>query len=186
MQRSAALVGVFALWVCPACAQTPSTPPPNPSVTKTSAPVGRPRIAAAAQRNENVAVQQIDTNAAKESNIRIGTRATASQFAALDSSYYAAEHGQPASEPLALPVIAPRVGWHRGSFLESPEQRLQCTNVLPGRTGPAIAAQFVWVPGNSGCRTTRVHHIERISAEDTRHGQRQRAGAAGERTHADG
>ena len=116
MQRSAALVGVFALWVWPAFAQTPSTPPPNPSATKTSAPVGRPRIAAAAQRNENVAVQQIDTNAAKESNIRVGTRATASQFAALDSNYYAAEHGQPASEPLALPVIAPRVGWHGEAF----------------------------------------------------------------------
>ena len=116
MQRSAALIGAFALWVCLGFTQTTSTPPPNPSTTKPPAPVVRPRMASAAQRNENVAVQQIDTNAAKEANIRVGTRATASQFAILDANYYAAEHGQPASEALAIPAAAARPGWHGEVF----------------------------------------------------------------------
>jgi hypothetical protein len=73
-------------------------------------------MAAAAQRNENVAVQQIDTNAAREANIRLGTRATVSQFTALDSTYYAAEHGQPATEVLAPATASTRPGWHGEAF----------------------------------------------------------------------
>lgn len=73
-------------------------------------------MSGAAQRNENVAVQQIDTYAAKEANIRVGTRATVSQFAGVDTTYFATEHGQASSEPLAIPAVSPRAGWHGEAF----------------------------------------------------------------------
>jgi hypothetical protein len=73
-------------------------------------------MGAAAQRNENVAVQQIDTNAAKEANVRVGTRATVSQFTNVDTTHFAVEHGQPATEPLAIPKASALNGTHGEAY----------------------------------------------------------------------
>jgi hypothetical protein len=92
----------------------------NGAVSPAPAPPARPvlvrpteqRLRASSQRNENVAVYQIDTNAIKEANIRLGaTPAAIAEFSA-ESQYYAAEHGRPPSEPLAVRPSQPPDGWH--------------------------------------------------------------------------
>ena len=96
-------------------------------------------MGAAAQRNENVAVQQIDTNAAKEANIRIGTRATVSQFTNLDTTHFAVEHGQPATEPLAIPKVPALSGahgeayWNHQNSVFNARTFFQVGPVLPSR-----------------------------------------------------
>jgi hypothetical protein len=103
-----------------ACAQTAggvtvalapaSSPAPRPSAA--GARLSGTRLGAAAQRNENVIIYHIDTNAIKEANVRLGNRPTAVTTFSPESDYYAAEHGQPASEPLPLRPSAPFAGWH--------------------------------------------------------------------------
>ncbi|GIU79711.1 MAG: hypothetical protein KatS3mg005_2949 [Bryobacteraceae bacterium] len=70
------------------------------------------RLGAAGQRNENVIIYFIDTNAIKEANIRLGNRPTAVSSFSPESDYYAAEHGQPASESLPLRPAPQQQGWH--------------------------------------------------------------------------
>ena len=106
----------------PAESAEASTPAASPAAAEAapapapSAPAGAraaaPRLGAAAQRNENVIVYLIDTNAIKEANIRLGSRPTSITTFSPESSYYAAEHGQPPSEPLLLRPAAPLAGWH--------------------------------------------------------------------------
>src|SRR5262245_6463179 len=90
----------------PLAGAPPAPPKPSP----------RGRIGATAQSNESVAVYQIDNNAVKEMNIRVGTRATVSQFNSFESTHFAAEHGQPASDSLLLPSVTTRDGWHSELF----------------------------------------------------------------------
>ncbi len=70
-----------------------------------------PRLASSAQRNENVVVYLIDTNAIKEANVRLGTRPTAVAEFSPESQYFATEHGRPASETLMMKP-AGAAGWH--------------------------------------------------------------------------
>jgi hypothetical protein len=75
-----------------------------------------PRLSAGAQRNENVAVHQIDTNAIKESNIRLGDWVTIVSEMPAENNYYAAEHGQAPPEQVALRPVTRRPGWHAEAF----------------------------------------------------------------------
>ena len=59
----------------PVCAWAQPAPPPAARPQAERAPA-RPRLEAAAQRNENVVVYQIDTNAIKEADIRLGDTVT--------------------------------------------------------------------------------------------------------------
>lgn len=95
-------------------ATTKSTPTPAPAV----APAPSARMAAAAKRNENVAVFLIDTNAVKESNIRIGATPTAVSEATVESQWFAAEHGRPASEILRLRGAQTPGGWHGNVYYD--------------------------------------------------------------------
>lgn len=70
------------------------------------------RLGASAQRNENVIVYFIDTNAIKEANIRLGSRPTAASRFSPESDYFATEHGQPPTEPLPLRPSSALSGWH--------------------------------------------------------------------------
>src|SRR5687768_14375950 len=66
-----------AVWPMALWSQTPSSALPKaPQAAPHAVTQPRVRIAASAQRNENVAVYQIDNNAVKEANIRLGTRPT--------------------------------------------------------------------------------------------------------------
>lgn len=86
-----------------------SDPAPN---RRSDTPVVKPRAASAAQRNENVAVYQIDNNAIKEANVRLGTRPTIVTEFAVQSGYFASEHGQPVYDNgLVVPILSPR-DWH--------------------------------------------------------------------------
>ncbi len=97
-----------------ACAQT-SQPPPAP---KTPAPrqPARTRLDASAQRNENVAVWLIDNNAVKEVNIRLGDNVTIVSEAAVETNYYATEHGRPAREAVVIGFGTPPSAWHGELF----------------------------------------------------------------------
>lgn len=75
-------------------------------------PASNPRLASSAQRNENVQVHRIDNDAIKEANIRLGTSVTIVSEAPADGSYFAAEHGRPATR---APLLAPQSyapDWH--------------------------------------------------------------------------
>ena len=73
---------------------------------------------AAARRNENVQVNQIDNDALKEANIRLGDNVTIVSHPVAETNHFAVEHGRPPGE---LPVLRPaRIGpdWH-GELFES-------------------------------------------------------------------
>lgn len=93
--------------------------PAAPAPAAPSATVVRPttqRLNASSPRNENVAIYQIDTNAIKEANIRIGTTATVIAEPTADTQHYATEHGRPPSELLTLRPSAAAQAWHGEGF----------------------------------------------------------------------
>lgn len=75
-------------------------------------------MAAAAKRNENVAIFFIDTNAVKESNIRVGTTPTAIREAGIESQWFATEHGRPSSEILRLRGTQTPASWHGNVYYD--------------------------------------------------------------------
>jgi hypothetical protein len=88
-------------------------PTPAPASTASAATTpARPRLGAAAQRNENVAVYLIDTNAVKEANIRVGTTPTAVSEPSADTQHWATEHGQRPAETLSIRPQTVGPGWH--------------------------------------------------------------------------
>jgi len=104
--------------VCGVAAQNGSAAAPI-AKPKAKPEVIRPsqqRLNASSPRNENVAVYQIDTNAIKEANIRVGTTATAIAEPGAETQHYGSEHGRPAAEVLSIrPAAAPQ-GWHGEGF----------------------------------------------------------------------
>jgi hypothetical protein len=77
---------------------------------------GQPRVSSTAQRNENIAIYEIDTNAAKELNVRVGASATIIAEMPAETNYYAAEHGQPPSEALVPRTSAKPSPFHAELF----------------------------------------------------------------------
>ena len=70
----------------------------------------------AAQRNENVQVNQIDNDAQKEANIRLGSSVVVVSQPSVEVGYFAAENGKSPSEPVLLaPGQRPRA-WHADLF----------------------------------------------------------------------
>jgi len=63
-----------------------------------------------------VPVYLIDTNAVKETNIRLGTVATAIPEPTADTQHFAAEHGRPASEVLLMKPQTAASIWHGEVF----------------------------------------------------------------------
>lgn len=110
---------ICAMVVCPPLfAQVGATPPAPASAKGAPPPLNpvRPSMTAAAQRNENVVVYAIDNNAVKEANVRVGTRPTASSFSAIESGYFAAEHGQAPTAPVLLTPAVTVPSWHGELF----------------------------------------------------------------------
>jgi hypothetical protein len=81
--------------------------PPKPAPAKPA-----PRMRSEAMRNENVAVYLIDTNAAKEANIRLGNRVQILTEAPVEVSTFAGEQGNAASASPFLSAPAKGAGWH--------------------------------------------------------------------------
>jgi len=69
-----------------------------------------------AQRNENKAIFQIDNNALKEANVRLGDNVTAIPEPPVELNHYATEHGQPAGESPVLRGVAAQPSWHGELF----------------------------------------------------------------------
>lgn len=81
--------------------------PPKPAPAK---PV--PRMRTEAMRNENVAVYLIDTNAAKEANVRLGNRVQILTESPVEVSTFAGEQGNAASAQPFLAAPAKISNWH--------------------------------------------------------------------------
>jgi len=109
--RAAGLFICAAFFLYPARSQTAAAQPQAAKVNGAKpgpAPTGRSRMGAAGQRNENVIVYMVDTNAVKESNIRVGTTTTAVSEPRAESQYFATEHGvAPGSVAGLRPQAAP-------------------------------------------------------------------------------
>ncbi len=71
---------------------------------------------AAARRNENVQVNQIDNDALKEANIRLGDSVTILSHPPVETSQFATEHGRPAGELPVLRRAAQSAEWHGEAF----------------------------------------------------------------------
>ncbi len=72
----------------------------------------------AAERNENVWVSKLDNDSLKAEGSRLGSDTTIITGTAIERSYFAAEHGRPASEGLILAPSKPKSAWH-GELFES-------------------------------------------------------------------
>ncbi|MBE0657399.1 MAG: TonB-dependent receptor [Bryobacteraceae bacterium] len=126
--------------------------------TEAAKPASRPRMGAAAQRNENVVVYMIDTNAIKEANIRVGASTTAVAEPRVESQHFGNEHGQPATEvpglrPQAAPSAVHGEGtyWHQNSifnartFFQVGGVKPSHRNLMSGRlTGPLPGVNGFW------------------------------------------
>lgn len=71
---------------------------------------------AAARRNENVQVNQIDNDALKEANIRLGDNVTLISHPPPEVNYFATEHGRPPGEQVVLRPGTPGADWHGELF----------------------------------------------------------------------
>jgi hypothetical protein len=92
---------------------TPKTPP------QAARDLGRPSLAgAAARRNENVQVNQIDNDALKESNVRLGDNVTLIPHPPVEAGHFATEHGRPPGEQVVLRAAPAASDWH-GELFES-------------------------------------------------------------------
>jgi hypothetical protein len=89
--------------------ETPSAPKPE---AQAQTQRGGARLGSAAQRNENVAVQEIDTNVTKELNVRTGDNVSLVSEMPVEANFYASEHGQGSGEPLYLRPSARQANWH--------------------------------------------------------------------------
>ena len=127
---SFSLVLQVLLPVCTWAQQTAApAAPPKPAPAKQ-------RMNGTAQRNENVAIYQIDTNAVKESNIRVGDTVTIVSEAPVEQNHFAVEHGAAPSETIAArPTLfsqwhAELYGWHQNSIFNA-RTFFQVGGVLP-------------------------------------------------------
>jgi len=131
---------LLVLMLC-SCGRLGAQNTPEPVKPQASGALASPRaaIGAAAQRNENVAVYQIDTNVTKELNVRVGANPTIVTEMPAESNYYAAEHGQPPSGPVVVHPTAKASSW-RGELFEAHQNSVfnartffQVGPVLPSR-----------------------------------------------------
>ncbi|MBI3473358.1 MAG: TonB-dependent receptor [Candidatus Solibacter usitatus] len=119
------------------CADAPA---PKPVPKPAPASSARPSLgASAARRNENVQVNRIDNDGAKESTIRLGDSVTLVPLPLVESGYFASEHGRAAGEPVALRPAPAVSGWH-GEVFEAHQNSVfnartffQAGDVLPSR-----------------------------------------------------
>lgn len=92
----------------------------DPPKTEAPAPVARPArtslTAAAARRNENVAVNRIDRDVLKEANIRLGVNYSLLPLAPVETNAYSSEVGRPLAELSVLRPAPIASGWHAELF----------------------------------------------------------------------
>jgi hypothetical protein len=116
------------------------------------------RMQAVAQRNENVAVQRIDNNVAKEAGIRTGNQIALIQEAPPESNFYAVEFGQPVQRGPFLATI-PRVAnshgelyWQHQNSIFNARTFFQVGGVQPSRRN-IYGARFTTEAGRLGYLT---------------------------------
>jgi hypothetical protein len=103
------LISAVCLPFCVAADRAPA-PPPKPVSP------AAPRMQAAGMRNENVAVNQIDNNAIKEANVRLGVTPTVILEHRAETTHYATEFGRPAGSLAVMGSATAAPGWHGEVF----------------------------------------------------------------------
>ena len=125
-------------------AQTPPAPktPPLPQAEVAANPnlLGKvDTLAGEAKRNENIFITAIDNNTQKESNIRLGTTATAITEFVAGSRFFGAEFGMAASNPIHLAnlsasrAIHGNLLWTHANSIFAARSFFQVGAVLPAR-----------------------------------------------------
>jgi hypothetical protein len=110
---------LFLFLACTAGAAPPAEEKKTEAAASAAVSPARParlRLGAAAMRNENVPVYQIDNNAIKEANIRLGGSFTLVAEPLAERSYFGAEFGQAPSPALVPATIERRPSWHAELF----------------------------------------------------------------------
>lgn len=90
--------------------EKPAVPASNAAASTTSPAAAK--MKASAQRNENVPVYQLDTNAQQELNKRMGTTPQLVSEMKIESGYFASELGNSPSNPLELRFKKAAERWH--------------------------------------------------------------------------
>ena len=99
-------------------AQESAAPAADQSAEGAVQPETKPseKMRAAAQRNENVPVYQIDNNAIKEANIRLGSSITLIAEPSAQRSYFGSEFGRAPGALVVPATLQPRPSWHAAAF----------------------------------------------------------------------
>ncbi len=90
--------------------------PPAAPVPPPAKPAKPSLAAAAARRNENVAVNRIDRDVLKEANVRLGVNYAIVPQVPVETSAYASELGRPNAELSVLRPVPAFSGWHADLF----------------------------------------------------------------------
>jgi hypothetical protein len=140
---------------------------PTPAKPAAAPKPAAARMQAVGMRNENVAVNQIDNNAIKEANVRVGAAPTIVSEPRVETNQYATEFGRPGGGAVTLNAVPPVSGWHGELFqfhqnsLFNARTFFQVGGVKPsrrnfyggrfsGRLGPAT-----WLTGSYSQRDVR-------------------------------
>lgn len=113
LQRS--LLIILLLFAARLSASEKEAKPPEKKAANQAA-AAPARMRTSAQRNENVPVYQMDNNAIKEANIRLGSSITATSEAAVERSFFGSEFGQPPSAVVFPAKVNAVPAWHAEAF----------------------------------------------------------------------
>lgn len=98
-------------------ADPPAKTPPAAPAAPAPKPANAPSLSSsAAKRNENVAVNRIDTDVLKEANVRLGVNYAIVPQSNVETSTFAGENGRPARELSVLRPAPIAGGWHLELF----------------------------------------------------------------------
>jgi len=107
-----------------------------------------------ARRNENVQINLVDTNAAREANARIGTTATIIEEFRAERGYYSAEYGNVARGPIHAQTqngagIHGNLFWTHNNSIFTARSFFQVGSVLPARQNQygAVLSIGLWKGG---------------------------------------
>jgi len=115
-------------------------------------------VKAASERNENIFVSRLDTDALRADGARLGSDYAFITQSFVEANYYAAEHGRPASEIAVLAKPRPSAGWH-GEFFETHRN-----SIFNARTffqvGPVLPSRLNNYGASIGGTVPLIGHID--------------------------
>ena len=144
-------------------------PPASPAkpAAKPAAAVKPARLRASGQRNENVPVYQLDNNAIKEANIRLGSNVTLVDQPVAERSWFGREFGGSASELLVPAAVKKPPAWHADAYWNHQNSVFNARTFFQvGKVKPSRRSLYggrfqfnlgdrTWISGSGGQRKIR-------------------------------